>query len=111
MTEEKSALRDQVIKVLKTVIDPEVGMDLWTMETIEDLVADDESKKISLKFRPTSPFCPLGAQLAFVIKDRLMSSFPGYEIEVLVTGHLQEELINKALREYKKNTVKEGEAK
>jgi len=112
MSENKVSLRDQVITVLKTIIDPEVGMDLWTLETIEDLEVDEENNRISLKFKPTSPFCPLGAQLAFIIKDKLMRAFPDHEVDVLVTAHVQQDLINKALKEYKVQTLaKEGESK
>lgn len=102
-----TSLRDQVIEVIKRVIDPEVGMDLWSMETIEDLEVREEEKEISLKFRPTSPFCPLGAQLAFVLKDTLRKSFPDYKIDVKVTGHLQEDIINKALEKYGEETTGE----
>ena len=52
---------------------------------------------MSLTFRPTSPFCPLGVQLAMNIK-RILKGMKGTQrADVKVIGHVQEQMINKAL--------------
>ena len=49
---------NRVIEKLKGVIDPHTGQSVYDMGLIEDLAVSEDN--ISLKFRPSSPFCPLG---------------------------------------------------
>jgi metal-sulfur cluster biosynthetic enzyme len=52
---------------------------------------------VSLVFRPTSPFCPLGMHLAANIKRRLMDIKGVKKVKVTVVGHVQESAINETL--------------
>jgi metal-sulfur cluster biosynthetic enzyme len=55
-------------------------------------------KSVSLTFRPTSPFCPLGIQLAQNIKRRLEELEGVRSVDVTIVGHVMEDQINKTLR-------------
>jgi len=43
---------------LTTVIDPETGVDVMRMKLVQDLVVTEDGK-VSYKFRPSSPLCPI----------------------------------------------------
>ncbi|OGS41553.1 MAG: hypothetical protein A3K67_02630 [Euryarchaeota archaeon RBG_16_62_10] len=70
-------------------------MSVYDMGLISELKVSKDS--VSLTFRPTSPFCPLGVQLAMNIK-RILKGMKGTQrADVKVIGHVQEQMINKAL--------------
>ncbi len=87
----------EVIEKLKEVMDPHTGMDVYSMGLISDLELDDES--VSLTFTPTSPFCPMGVQLAVQIKKSLaeLEGMESKDVNVTIQGHLQADEINKHL--------------
>ncbi len=89
--------QEEVIERLKGVIDPHTGTDVHSMGLISDLEVEDDS--VSLTFTPTTPFCPMGVQLAVKIKENL-SSIEGLsenEVYVTIEGHINQDAINKKL--------------
>ncbi len=93
----KMPSEEEVVGVLKDVVDPHTGTDVYSMGLVSDLDVDDDS--VSLVFTPTSPFCPMGIQLAVQIKKGLMelSSLDEEGIDIEVEGHVNSEEINKKL--------------
>lgn len=87
----------EVISSLKEIIDPHSNISVYDMGLISDLNISKDS--ISLTFRPTSPFCPLGTQLAMNIKRRLKQLSGIKKASVKVVGHCHEAQINKALED------------
>lgn len=87
----------EVISTLKEVVDPHTNISVYEMGLISELKVTKNS--VSLTFRPTSPFCPLGVQLAHNIKRRLRDLKGTEKADVKVIGHVHEEMINKSLRE------------
>ncbi len=85
---------EAVIQKLKGIIDPHTGTSVYDMELIADLKVEGET--VSLTFIPSSPYCPIGVQLAKAIKDGV-ESLGGVKAKVSVRGHVQAELINKML--------------
>jgi len=85
----------QVISTLKEVIDPHTNISVYEMGLISELKITKNS--VSLTFRPTSPFCPLGAQLAQSIKHRLEALDGVSKAKVRVVGHVYEDRINRTL--------------
>jgi len=85
----------EVIHSLKEIIDPHSNVSVYDMGLISELNVSKDS--VSLTFRPTSPFCPLGVQLAQNIKRRLQKLDGVKKAHVKVIGHVQEEMINKTL--------------
>lgn len=89
--------KEEVVEELKNVVDPHTGTDVYDMGLISDLEINDGS--VSLTFTPTSPFCPMGVQLAVQIKKNL-SQIEGLEsdnINITVEGHMQSDQINEKL--------------
>jgi metal-sulfur cluster biosynthetic enzyme len=86
---------EQVVETLKGIIDPHTNMSVYDMGLISEVnVTEDE---VSLTFRPTSPFCPLGVHLALNIKRGLARIEGTKKADVKVVGHVQEEMINREL--------------
>lgn len=82
----------QVITSLREVIDPHTNISVYEMGLISELKVTKDS--VSVTFRPTSPFCPLGAQLAQSIKHRLEAIKGVSKAKVKVVGHVHEDHIN-----------------
>lgn len=87
----------EVIASLKEIIDPHSNVSVYDMGLISEIKVTKSS--VSLVFRPTSPFCPLGMHLAMNIKRRLMDIKGMKKADVTIVGHIQETNINKTLAE------------
>lgn len=62
--------REKIIEQLETVLDPEVGVDIWTMGLIYGIdIIDDRSVHILMTF--TTPMCPAGPELQQEVVDVL----------------------------------------
>jgi len=85
--------REEVIERLRKVMDPHTKQSVWDMGLIEEL--EVEGDKVRLIFRPSSPFCPIGQQLAFAIKRSVEEL--GVKAEVKVSGYIKEEELNQLL--------------
>ncbi len=85
----------EVISSLKEIVDPHTNISVYDMGLISELKVTKDS--VSLTFRPTSPFCPLGVQLAQNIKRRLLGLKGVKKADIKVVGHIQEQMINKTL--------------
>jgi metal-sulfur cluster biosynthetic enzyme len=75
--------KKQIIEMLETVIDPELGVDVYTMGLIYEIdIKDDKSVRIVMTF--TSPMCPAGEEIKSEVFDSM--KILGYEsIDVQVT--------------------------
>lgn len=89
--------KDEVVSALKEVVDPHTNQDVYGMGLIEDIQVNDG--EATLVFRPSSPFCPLGVQLAQAIKDKVEGMEGINKARVTVKGHVQEEQITQKLCE------------
>lgn len=85
----------QVIAALKEIVDPHTNMNVYDMGLISDIKTTKDS--VSLTFRPTSPFCPLGIHLATNIKRRMEKVGRTKRADVTVVGHVHADRINEAL--------------
>ncbi|MDP2685487.1 MAG: metal-sulfur cluster assembly factor [bacterium] len=74
--------KKDIIKILETVIDPELGIDIWTMGLIYDInIIDKES--ISILMTYTTPYCPLGEEIQGDIRSALSTAgFKKIDIKV-----------------------------
>ena len=61
-------LKEKIEGALRQVIDPETSMDVMRMQLVKNLNVSDEGT-VSLTFMPSSPYCPLGFQLAISIHE------------------------------------------
>jgi len=91
------ATEQEVVSALKEIVDPHTNVSVYEMGLVSELKVTKTS--VSLTFRPTSPFCPLGIQLAHNIKRRLLGLEGIKKAHVKVIGHVMEEQINISLKD------------
>ena len=91
-------LKDKIIEKLKTVIDPETGIDVINMGLVKDLEVFEDGK-VSLKFQPSSPICPLGFQLAFSIKKAVEEMKEVENVNLEAIDFVYAEKLNQMLKE------------
>lgn len=91
-------LRTRILERLTKVIDPETGADVMRMRLIEDLKVD-ESGRVSYKFRPSSPLCPIAVPLSLMIQAAVaeVDGVSGQEFQIV--GYLRAEELTQRLQE------------
>ncbi|MDO9538026.1 MAG: iron-sulfur cluster assembly protein [Thermoplasmata archaeon] len=87
--------QENAIATLQAVMDPHTGLSVWDMGLIHDMKI--EGGVITLTFIPTSPFCPLGIQLAISIKQALSKLEGVTKVNVTIEGHMNAKDINALL--------------
>ena len=74
--------KDQVIAMMETIFDPEIGVDIWSMGLIYSVDILDETS-IHFLMTYTSPLCPAGPQLHQEIRDNMITlGFKNIAIDV-----------------------------
>ncbi|PMQ00788.1 MAG: hypothetical protein CBR30_09320 [Dictyoglomus sp. NZ13-RE01] len=90
-------LKEKVENKLREIIDPEVGLDLVTLNTIENLEVSEDGN-VKIVFRPTTPFCPLGMQLALSIKKSIKELEGVKNVDVEVVDYIFADQTNELLK-------------
>jgi len=75
--------KEDVIEVLKKINDPEIHIDVWSLELIYNVDVEDSSVKIKMTF--TTPMCPYGPMLVEEIKTKIGEIEGIKEVDVEVT--------------------------
>ena len=90
-------LKARITDRLKAVVDPETGMDVITMNMILDLEVTEDGR-VSAKFRPTSPVCPIAVNLAINIK-KAIQEVPGVShVDLTVIDYVGQKMLNEQLK-------------
>ena len=63
----KQEIRDEVIEALKTVNDPELGIDIWHLGLVYEINID-ETNNVKVDFTLTTMGCPIGPMIDEEIK-------------------------------------------
>lgn len=64
----REEVKDQVIEALKTVNDPELGIDIWNLGLVYD-VDVNEDNDVKVDFTLTTMGCPIGPMIDEEIKQ------------------------------------------
>lgn len=72
-------MKRKVIEILETIIDPEIGIDVWNLGLIYDIVFEDSNVKIKMTL--TTPFCPLVNVVPMLVKEKLEKTL-GLNVDV-----------------------------
>ena len=75
--------KQDVENVLKSVVDPEIGIDIFTLELIYGITV--ENGKVNVKMTLTTPMCPYGPMLIEDVKAKTSQIDGVREVEVEVT--------------------------
>ncbi|MDO8628772.1 MAG: metal-sulfur cluster assembly factor [Nanoarchaeota archaeon] len=75
--------KENVITILKTVKDPELWIDIWTIGLIREITL--EKTKITILMTLTTPQCPYGPQLMDDMKQALIKGTKIKNIDLQLT--------------------------
>lgn len=77
-----SITKEEIIAELKTVFDPEIHLDIWTMGLIYEIDIKSE-EEVHILMTYTTPMCPFGPDLNKQIEEKLHDlGFKTVEVEV-----------------------------
>ena len=77
-------IKEEIIEVLKNVIDPELDIDLYTLGLIYKIDFDQDKQKLRIEMTFTTPLCPYGPQMVGDIKGRFRAlGLDDVEVEVV----------------------------
>lgn len=81
---ELDEIGDKIVRVLKTIYDPEIPVDIYELGLIYDVfVSDENNAKILMTL--TSPNCPVAESLPRDVEDKVKSLKEINECEVEIT--------------------------
>jgi metal-sulfur cluster biosynthetic enzyme len=74
--------RDEITSELKTIFDPEINLDIWTMGLIYNIDIKNNNE-VHILMTYTTPLCPFGADLKRQVDEKLTDlGFTTVTIEV-----------------------------
>ena len=83
-TEETNTLKETVISVLKTIYDPEIPIDIWTLHLIYGVEVDEEGN-VKIVMTVTAPNCPVAEVLPAEVKSRIEAIMGVKSVDVELT--------------------------
>ena len=83
-TEETNQLKETVISVLKTIYDPEIPIDIWTLHLIYGVDVDEEGN-VKIVMTVTAPNCPVAEVLPGEVQQRVQAIMGVKKAEVELT--------------------------
>lgn len=75
--------KEDVIEALKEVLDPEIMIDVYTLELIYNIKIKEDKVDVVMTF--TTPLCPYGPQLKEDVRKRVAEVKGVKEVEVEIT--------------------------
>ena len=82
--EEISTLKETVISVLKTIYDPEIPVDIWTLHLIYGVDVDEEGN-VKIVMTVTAPNCPVAETLPAAVRNRVQAIMGVKKVDVELT--------------------------
>ena len=82
--EEKNQLKETVISVLKTIYDPEIPVDIWTLHLIYGIDVDADGN-VKIVMTVTAPNCPVAEVLPGEVQQRVQAIMGVKNVEVELT--------------------------
>ena len=80
-----TTIENSIFELLKTVMDPEVAVNIVDLGLIYEVHHSETEKKIHVVTTLSTRGCPLGDTIMRNIEVVIENEYPGYEIEVELT--------------------------
>ncbi len=77
-------LGEKIVKVLKTIYDPEIPVDIYELGLIYDVFVN-EDKDVKILMTLTSPNCPVAETLPVEVEEKVKSLDALKDVEVEIT--------------------------
>ena len=74
-------IKDHIFNILKTVMDPEVELNIVDLGLIYNLDFDGE-KNINIDMTLSTPACPLGDAIVLNVKESIKNDYPDFIVNV-----------------------------
>ena len=78
-----SIQKDDVINALKTVYDPDIGLDIYFLGLVYNIEINEPTVIITMTF--TTPMCPMAPYMTQNVKDAVLSVQGVENVEINVT--------------------------
>ncbi len=75
--------KEEILEALKSVYDPEIGIDIVNLGLVYDVDLDDEGN-VKIKMTLTTPGCPLGGAVQEAVKAVLSSIVQVKDVDVQI---------------------------
>lgn len=82
--EQIAEIGEEIIKVLKTVYDPEIPVDIYELGLVYDVQVSDEGK-VKVVMTLTTPNCPVAETLPQEVKDKVSEVEGVTEVDLELT--------------------------
>jgi len=79
-----SALGEKIVKVLKTIYDPEIPVDIYELGLIYDVMVNEDFD-VKILMTLTSPNCPVAETLPVEVEEKIKSIDEIKDAEVEIT--------------------------
>ncbi|MFM1807297.1 MAG: hypothetical protein RLZZ242_22 [Bacteroidota bacterium] len=79
-----SALGESIVKVLKTIYDPEIPVDIYELGLIYDVLVNEDNE-VRILMTLTSPNCPVAETLPVEVEEKVKSIDAIKDVEVEIT--------------------------
>ena len=83
-TLDTSALGEKIVKVLKTIYDPEIPVDIYELGLIYDVMVNEDFD-VKILMTLTSPNCPVAETLPVEVEEKIKSIDEIKDAEVEIT--------------------------
>ncbi|MEK9750744.1 MAG: SUF system Fe-S cluster assembly protein [Flavobacteriaceae bacterium] len=83
-TQDTSALGEKIVKVLKTIFDPEIPVDIYELGLIYDVLVNEDNE-VRILMTLTSPNCPVAETLPVEVEEKVKSIDEIKDVEVEIT--------------------------
>lgn len=77
-------LGENIVKVIKTIFDPEIPVDIYELGLIYDVFVN-EDREVKILMTLTSPNCPVAETLPMEVQERVKSINNVADVEVELT--------------------------
>ena len=82
--DETNSLKETVISVLKTIYDPEIPVDIWTLHLIYGVEVDEEGN-VKIVMTVTAPNCTVAEVLPAEVRNRVQAIMGVKNVDVELT--------------------------
>ncbi|GLU43122.1 SUF system Fe-S cluster assembly protein [Allomuricauda sp. NBRC 101325] len=84
ITIDTQELGEKIVKVLKTIYDPEIPVDIYELGLIYDVFVNEENE-VKILMTLTSPNCPVAETLPVEVEEKVKSIDMIKDVEVEIT--------------------------
>src|SRR6056300_1152925 len=98
-TPDTSALGESIVKVLKTIYDPEIPVDIYELGLIYDVMVNEDNE-VRILMTLTSPNCPVAETLPVEVEEKVKSidAIKDVEVEITFDPPWTQELMSEAAK-------------